>query len=75
MDSNSVDIHAEKAAKIKELQAQEEKLKELQADLEKLNAKVENKEPLSEEDTKFISNLGWITALSITIATIADSIM
>ena len=67
------DVHAEKEAKLKELQAQEEKLKELQADLAKLNAKVRNHEQLSAEDTKFVSELGWISALSVTIAAIAAS--
>jgi hypothetical protein len=70
---DSKDIHAEKEAKLKELQAQEEKLKELQADLAKLNAKVKNHEQLSAEDTKFVSELGWISALSVTIAAIAAS--
>ncbi len=70
-DANT--LHEEKAAKLKELQAQEERLKELQADLAKLNAKVKNHEELSAEDTKFVSELGWISALSVTIAAIAAS--
>ena len=70
---DSKDIHAEKEAKLKELQAQEDKLKVLQADLAKLNAKVKNHEQLSAEDTKFVSELGWISALSVTIAAIAAS--
>ncbi len=72
MDSTN-NLQAEKESKLKELQAQEEKLKELQADLAKLNAKVKNHEELSTEDTKFVSELGWISALSVTIATIAAS--
>lgn len=67
-------IKAAKELKIQELQAQEAKLKELQAELAKLNTKVENHEELSSEDTKFISELGWISALSVTIAAIASSI-
>ncbi len=67
-------LNTEKELKLKELHAQEEKLKELQADLAKLNAKVENHEELSPDDTKFVSELGWISALSVTIATIAASI-
>lgn len=74
MDSKPIDIYAEKEDKLKELQAQEEKLKGLQADLAKLNAKVENQEPLSDEDTKFVSSLGWLTALSVTITAIAASL-
>jgi uncharacterized protein YlxW (UPF0749 family) len=67
-------LHSAKEIKLKELQAQEEKLKELQADLAKLNSKIKNHEELSAEDTKFVSELGWISALSVTIATIAASI-
>jgi flavodoxin len=67
-------LQAAKEIKIKELQAQEEKLKELQAELAKLNTKIENHEELSSEDTKFIGDLGWITALSVSIAAIASSI-
>jgi uncharacterized protein YlxW (UPF0749 family) len=61
-------------AKLKELQAQQAKLKELQAELEHLNAKIKNHEKLSAEDTKFIGDLGWITALSVSIASIASSL-
>lgn len=60
--------------KLKELQQQQAKLAELQAELEVLNAKVKNNEPLSAEDTKFIGNLGWMSALSVSIATIAASL-
>lgn len=72
MESNNA-LQTAKDEKLKELQAQEDKLKELQADLAKLNAKVENHEELSPEDTKFVSELGWISALSVTIAAIAAS--
>jgi len=60
--------------KLKEVQEQQEKLKALQEDLAKLNAKVANHEELTPEDTKFISGLGWLSALSVTVATIAASI-
>lgn len=71
--SDASTLHSAKETKLKELQAQEEKLKELQADLAKLNSKIKNHEELSAEDTKFVSELGWISALSVTIATIAAS--
>lgn len=58
----------------KELQAQQEKLKKLQAELEKINAKVKKNEKLSLDDTKFIGELGWLSALSVTIAAIAASL-
>ncbi|MDX8399227.1 MAG: hypothetical protein R8K20_03150 [Gallionellaceae bacterium] len=61
-------------AKLHELQNQEEKVKELQAQLAQLNTKVQNKEELSSDDTKFISELGWLSTLSVTIATIAASL-
>lgn len=61
-------------AKLKELQAQQAKLKELQAELERINAKIKNNEKLSVDDTKFIGDLGWLTALSVTIASIAASL-
>lgn len=60
--------------KREELQAQESKLKELHAELEKLNSKVHNNEKLSLDDTKYISELGWLAALSVTIATIASTL-
>jgi len=60
--------------KLKELQAQQKNLKELQAELERINTKIKNHEKLSVEDTKFIGELGWLSALSVTIAAIASSI-
>lgn len=60
--------------KLKELQAQQENLKKLTAELNRINAKIEKHEELSAEDTKFMGNLGWITALSVTIASIASSL-
>jgi uncharacterized protein YlxW (UPF0749 family) len=60
--------------KLKELQAQQKNLKELQSELERINAKIKNHEKLSEDDTKFIGNLGWLSALSVTIAAIASSL-
>ena len=60
--------------KLKELKAQQENLKKLEAELTRINAKIQKHEPLSAEDTKFMGNLGWLTALSVSIATIAASI-
>jgi uncharacterized protein YlxW (UPF0749 family) len=67
-------LQAAHQLKLQEVQAQQAKLAELQADLAKLNAKVANNEKLSAEDTEFVSNLGWLSALSVTIATVAASI-
>ena len=60
--------------KLKELQAQQKNLKQLQAELERINTKIKNNEKLSEEDTRFIGQLGWLSALSVTIASIAASL-
>ena len=60
--------------KLLEVKSQQEKLKSLQSDLEKLNSKINQHEKLSPEDTKFISNLGWLSALSITVASIVAGV-
>jgi hypothetical protein len=57
--------------KWKEIQLQQAKLSKLQADLEILNAKINKNEKLSDDDTKFIGELGWLAALSVSIAAIA----
>jgi len=71
-DTNTLRIVQQE--KLKELKAQQKNLKELQAELERINAKIRNNEKLSVEDTKFIGDLGWLTALSVTIASIASSL-
>lgn len=60
--------------KLKELHAQQAKLKELQAELDVIESKIKNNEKLSEKDTKFIGELGWLSALAVTIASIAASL-
>ena len=60
--------------KLKEVQAQQEKLKKLQAELERLNSKIEKHEKLSVDETKFLGELGWLSALAVTIASIAASL-
>ena len=60
--------------KLKELQAQQKNLKNLQGELERINLKIKNHEKLSEADTKFIGELGWLSALAVTIASIATSL-
>lgn len=59
--------------KLKEIQEQTAKIKELESDLAKLNAKVKNHEELTPADTEFIGSLGWLSALSVTVATVAAS--
>jgi uncharacterized protein YlxW (UPF0749 family) len=60
--------------KQKEIQLQQAKLKSLQSDLEKLNSKITKEETLSSDDTKFIGELGWLTALSVSIVAAAAAL-
>lgn len=64
-------VHEEK---LKDLQKQQKNLKELEAELNRINAKINKKEELTIDDTKFIGNLGWLTALSVSIAAVAASL-
>lgn len=73
-NTDTTQLRIVQQAKLKELQAQQQNLQELQAELEKINSKIKNHEKLSTEDTKFISELGWLSALSVTIASIAASL-
>lgn len=67
-------LRENRQAKLKELQLQQAKLKELQVELERINTKIKNNEKLSLDDTKFLGDLGWLTALSVSIASIASSL-
>ena len=60
--------------KLQELQAQQKNLKESHAELERISSKIKKHEKLSADDTRFIGGLGWLTALSVTIASIAASV-
>jgi hypothetical protein len=60
--------------KLKEVQAQQEKLRKLQAELERLNSKIEKHEKLSVDETKYLGELGWLSALAVTIASIAATL-
>ena len=60
--------------KLKDLLKQQGNLKELEAELSRINAKINKKEELTNDDTKFIGNLGWLAALSVSIASIAASL-
>jgi len=60
--------------KLKDLQKQQANLKELDAELKRINAKINKKEELTVDDTKFIGNLGWLTALSVSIASLAATL-
>jgi hypothetical protein len=60
--------------KLRELQAQQENLKKLQAELGVIKTKLQKKEKLTEDEVKYIGELGWLAALSVTIAALASSI-
>jgi hypothetical protein len=47
---------------------QQESLQELLAKLERIDSRTRSDEKLSVDDGKIISNLGWISILSVTIA-------
>jgi hypothetical protein len=59
---------------LKQLEAQQKNVKELQGQLSTINEKLQKKEKLSDEDVKFMSNLGWLSTLSIAIAAAAASL-
>ena len=57
-----------------ELHEHEVHLAELKAKLEAIQDKVEHHKKLSKKDVHFISHLGWLSTLSVTIAAIASNI-
>jgi hypothetical protein len=74
MITNQKSPEAGKQAKALEVENQQAKLKALQADLEKLDIKISRHEQLSPEDTQFISNLGWISALTVSVAALVAGV-
>lgn len=68
------DLNASREAKLAELNAAQAKLRELQDELAVINARISNNEPLSDADKSFVSNLGWLAALSATITAVAASL-
>jgi predicted nuclease with TOPRIM domain len=60
--------------KLKEVKAQQEKLKKLQSELDRLNSKIEKNEKLTLDETKYLGELGWLSALAVTIASIAATL-
>jgi predicted nuclease with TOPRIM domain len=77
MDTQPLDTKALRIVqedKLRELQAQQENIKHLQAEMAVINEKLKKKEKLSEEDTKFISEMGWLSALAVTISALATSL-
>ena len=60
--------------KLKELETVQEKMNTLQAELDRLKSKVKKNEKLTPDETKFFGELGWLSALAVTIAAIASTI-
>ena len=71
---NTHELRIVQVEKLKELKAQEKNLKKLQDELEKINSKIKNKTELSRDDLAFLSELGWLAALAVTITGIAANI-
>lgn len=59
---------------LKQLQAQQENVKNLQSQLASINAKLQKQEKLSDDEIKFMGNLGWLTGLSVAITALAASL-
>lgn len=60
--------------KLKEIQAVQAEMNKLQSELDRLDAKVKGNEKLTVEETKFFGELGWLSALAVTIAAIAATL-
>ncbi|MGA9667076.1 MAG: hypothetical protein WBQ69_11610 [Gallionella sp.] len=60
--------------KLKEIQAVQAEMNKLQSELDRLDAKVKKDEKLTVEETKFFGELGWLSALAVTIAAIAATL-
>jgi hypothetical protein len=60
--------------KLRELEAQQNNLKKLQDELSGIKTKLQRKETLTQDEIKYIGELGWLAALSVTIAALANSI-
>jgi hypothetical protein len=51
-----------------------QKVGELQSELNDIESKTKNNQALSEEDIKYVGELGWLAAAAVTIASIAASV-
>lgn len=60
--------------KLRELQAQKANIDKLQSELATIKSKLQRKESLSEDEIKYIGQLGWLSALAVTISALASSI-
>jgi len=58
-------------ATVTEVHDHEVHLKELQLQLKNLKNKIDHHKRITKKDTDFISHLGWLAALSISVASVA----
>jgi hypothetical protein len=49
----------------------QQKVGELQSELEVIEKKVKDNQALSEDDVKFVGELGWLTAAAVLVTSIA----
>lgn len=52
----------------------QQKVGELQSELNVIETKTKNNQALSEEDIKFVGELGWLSAAAVLVASIAASV-
>jgi Skp family chaperone for outer membrane proteins len=71
---SNVSMSDAKLEKLNEIQAHQENLKKLQAELAKLSSKIETDDKLTQDEVKYIAELGWLSAAAVTIAAIAAGI-
>lgn len=71
---NTEELRIVQLEKLQELQAQQKNLQELQGELERINLKIKKRDALSTEDVKYLSQLGWLSALAVTVASVAANI-
>jgi hypothetical protein len=49
----------------------QQKVRELQSELNVIKTKVTNNQALSEDDVKFVGQLGWISAAAVLVTSLA----
>jgi len=52
----------------------QQKVGELQSELNVIETKIKKNQTLSEEDAKFVSELGWLSAAAVLVASIAAGV-
>jgi hypothetical protein len=52
----------------------QQKVGELQSELNVIETKIKNNQAMSEEDVKFVGELGWLAAAAVLVTSIAVSL-